>query len=501
MAPDSSVASATGATQPAPVPSNVGPCSCNKEYAPGRIIRSSEAAPTSSSTSSTTGGTWNANNGAASEDAQSGGCQAAATCQATQQQTQGTFVRCEVPHIPQRFSWDCGIACVLMVLRALGVGWQRARYKDLLRLCPTTSVWTIDLAHLLALFRVRVTFLTITIGADHSYANEAFYAPQWGSDAARVQRLFDAAPAAGVRVAQQSVSCDELRRLVGGGTHLAVVLVDKRITDPTYAAWCEEQQERLQHQHQQQQQAGGRGQQEQPPAGGAGTAGICGSGGGTGSCTGAGTVSTWAWGLGSWQVYQSNRTWQAYFESYYHYSLGRGASSFSSAGPGGNQRRPVLQLIEGPCTQEADRMQVERDESNNNSEDERQQQKRQQQQQQQAAASGGWSAYYTWWLNQGSPSPPKRLPAAPRQDGGGAGDGDPAGGGAAAAAAAASASGYAGHYLVLVGHDVTLDEFLVQDPAHHSGPSRLAAGTLERGRRAFGTDEDLLLIEMPAAAV
>lgn len=62
------------------------------------------------------------------------------------------------------------------------------------------SVWTIDLAHLLALFRVRVSFLTITIGADHSYANEAFYAPQWGSDTARVQRLFDCAPQAGISV-------------------------------------------------------------------------------------------------------------------------------------------------------------------------------------------------------------------------------------------------------------------------------------------------------------
>ncbi|KAI8465614.1 MAG: Guanylylate cyclase-domain-containing protein [Monoraphidium minutum] len=142
------------------------------------------------------------------------------------------FARCEVPHIPQRFSWDCGLACVLMTLRALGVGWQRARYKDLLRLCPTTSVWTIDLAHLLARFRAPVAFTTVTIGAHTSYAEEAFYAPQWGADAARVQRLFDAAPGAGISVSLRSMPLDELTALVAGGRHLAIVLVDKRVTDP-----------------------------------------------------------------------------------------------------------------------------------------------------------------------------------------------------------------------------------------------------------------------------
>jgi len=85
---------------------------------------------------------------------------------------------------------------------------------------PSRSVWTIDLAHLLARFRVRVTMLTVTIGADHSYAHEAFYAPQWGSDAARVQRLFDLAPAAGIAVAQ--------RRCGPGGLGGALVIEQER---------------------------------------------------------------------------------------------------------------------------------------------------------------------------------------------------------------------------------------------------------------------------------
>ena len=66
---------------------------------------------------------------------------------------------------------DCGLACVLMVLRALG-----ATQCDLLTmrlLCQTTSVWTIDLAHLLRRFGVEVTFCTVTLGANPDFVHEA----------------------------------------------------------------------------------------------------------------------------------------------------------------------------------------------------------------------------------------------------------------------------------------------------------------------------------------
>jgi hypothetical protein len=62
-----------------------------------------------------------------------------------------------------------------------------------------------------------------------------------------------------------------------------------------------------------------------------------------------------------------------------------------------------------------------------------------------------------------------------------------------------AAAGYAGHYLLLTGYDAAARLFWVQDPAKPSGPCRLAADTLEAGRRAFGTDEDLLIIDLPPA--
>ena len=66
---------------------------------------------------------------------------------------------------------DCGLACVLMVLRALGA--TQCDLPTMRLLCQTTSVWTIDLAHLLRRFGVEVTFCTVTLGANPDYVHEA----------------------------------------------------------------------------------------------------------------------------------------------------------------------------------------------------------------------------------------------------------------------------------------------------------------------------------------
>lgn len=66
---------------------------------------------------------------------------------------------------------DCGLACVLMVLRALGA--TQCDLPTMRLLCQTTSVWTIDLAHLLRRFGVEVTFCTVTLGANPDFVHEA----------------------------------------------------------------------------------------------------------------------------------------------------------------------------------------------------------------------------------------------------------------------------------------------------------------------------------------
>ena len=99
------------------------------------------------------------------------------------------FTADHLPPMP-RLHRDCGLACCLMVLRALGAPPHRFSMPILQALCPTRSVWSIDIAHLLRACGARVTLATITLGANVAYVTERFYAESMVEDEARVTRLF-----------------------------------------------------------------------------------------------------------------------------------------------------------------------------------------------------------------------------------------------------------------------------------------------------------------------
>lgn len=58
-------------------------------------------------------------------------------------------------------------------------------------------MWTVDLAHLLARYGAAVTFSTLTLGINGSYASEAFYMEALADDSDRVARLFAHAHSSG----------------------------------------------------------------------------------------------------------------------------------------------------------------------------------------------------------------------------------------------------------------------------------------------------------------
>ncbi|KAG8467122.1 hypothetical protein KFE25_000438 [Diacronema lutheri] len=133
---------------------------------------------------------------------------------------------CAVPHVAQRFSWDCGLACVEMVLRALGDETSPAKLHAQ---AGTASVWTIDLAFLLAAHCVPCTYRTSQLGCNPNFAREGFYAERLRDDRERVERLFSRALASGTPcVEHRAVSRDELCLHLGGGSAVAIVLVDRQ---------------------------------------------------------------------------------------------------------------------------------------------------------------------------------------------------------------------------------------------------------------------------------
>jgi hypothetical protein len=183
------------------------------------------------------------------------------------------------PHVRQTHSWDCGLACVLMVLRALTCpghggggngGGTRGGYEasngdgligggldgvsnrhrhprktpkpiprshkvhkatlgTMRTMCSTQSVWTVDLAHLLSEFNVvDVVFYTITIGANPEFKDQTFYKETLGDDSSRVNSLFQTAGANGILVEKREVAIADIKAWSASGTWLLIVLVDKR---------------------------------------------------------------------------------------------------------------------------------------------------------------------------------------------------------------------------------------------------------------------------------
>ena len=80
--------------------------------------------------------------------------------------------RPRIPHVLQSHNWDCGLACVEMAMRALGVAPHECSLRTLRTRVPSTSVWTVDLVHIICSFGIKFRFLTTTIGVNPAYKNE-----------------------------------------------------------------------------------------------------------------------------------------------------------------------------------------------------------------------------------------------------------------------------------------------------------------------------------------
>ncbi|KAF7831000.1 protein GUCD1-like isoform X1 [Senna tora] len=130
----------------------------------------------------------------------------------------------DVPHITQLYTWDCGLACVVMVLKTIGV--NNCNIQALAELCCTTSIWTVDLAYLLQRFSVRFSYFTVTFGANPNYCVESFYKEQLPEDLVRVDMLFRNAMEAGIDIQFRSISGKEISILILSGKYVAVALVD-----------------------------------------------------------------------------------------------------------------------------------------------------------------------------------------------------------------------------------------------------------------------------------
>ena len=321
-----------------------------------------------------------------------------------------------VPHVRQTRNWDCGLACALMVLKALVVqadadpseagarlsrshGARRADLPTLRRRCATRSVWTIDLAHLLRSFHplCDVAFYTVTLGANPAFREERFYRDSIEDDASRVARLFAGAADAGILVEKRSVCLRNVKRWAASAEWILIVLVDKRAL-----AFAPER-EREEREACERERAG-------------------------------------AEGPGSSHETRGGRLKKTKTDDFPRRGEAERVSRAISS-------TAILDRVFGAPRSDASAAK--------------------------RASFARASAIVT------ETEPGTETPFAPRND---------------ASKERRSFDGYTGHYVVVCGYDAATDCFCVRDPSGDDEGSVVPARSLETARRAFGTDEDLLLV-------
>ncbi|XP_076882359.1 guanylyl cyclase 1-like [Bidens hawaiensis] len=133
----------------------------------------------------------------------------------------------EVQHIKQLRSWDCGLACVLMVLRTLGLDQYDLQHLE--EICRTTSIWTVNLAYLLQKLSIRFSFYTVTLGVNPDFSMEKFYKEQLANDISRVDMLFQRSVEEGINIEHRSIKGEEIILFILSGKYIVIALVDQCI--------------------------------------------------------------------------------------------------------------------------------------------------------------------------------------------------------------------------------------------------------------------------------
>ncbi|XP_069955664.1 protein GUCD1 isoform X3 [Cherax quadricarinatus] len=116
-----------------------------------------------------------------------------------------------IDHVQQRHTWDCGLACIMMVLSPQ----SRTRFSArLYQICQEEgfdkSTWSIDLAYLLQRFGIKHRYMTVTLGVDPGFSTESFYDHVLSKDAQRVLDRFREAGNHGVVVEQGAVTLNNV---------------------------------------------------------------------------------------------------------------------------------------------------------------------------------------------------------------------------------------------------------------------------------------------------
>ncbi|KAJ1665079.1 hypothetical protein IW140_003766 [Coemansia sp. RSA 1813] len=132
-----------------------------------------------------------------------------------------------VSKVLQQEGWDCGLACVCMLLRAFGQ--PTCTVAQLARQAQTASVWTVDLAFLIRrnLPHADFTYYTTCAGINPDHTQNRFYDDMLDDEERRVMRLFASARTEpSIRIVEIAIPLLDLKRFLFHRHYVAVLLVD-----------------------------------------------------------------------------------------------------------------------------------------------------------------------------------------------------------------------------------------------------------------------------------
>lgn len=114
-------------------------------------------------------------------------------------------------YVRQRYSWDCGVTCILMILPS---DRYFSFFKNFNVICKeegfNKSTWTIDLCYLLRRYDVKHVYCTSTIGINPHYKHQDFYTKILNKDEERVERRFNEAERCGITVYKKTLQIQDL---------------------------------------------------------------------------------------------------------------------------------------------------------------------------------------------------------------------------------------------------------------------------------------------------
>ncbi|XP_046463381.1 guanylyl cyclase 1-like isoform X1 [Daphnia pulex] len=135
----------------------------------------------------------------------------------------------ELPHVEQVGNWDCGLACIQMVLSN---DLAQQLCQNLSSICPdeyqNKSTWTIDLCYILNHFSMKIKYYTKTLGVNPSFSKEKFYDSYILKDEERVNQRFQEAASKGISIDTGSLEINELiHHIKQNGVAIALVDVNQ----------------------------------------------------------------------------------------------------------------------------------------------------------------------------------------------------------------------------------------------------------------------------------